>query len=63
MQLHFYVGKRSDIVLNLEYLRALESCVYPRDQVAGAAMHHLFLLLFAESDAGNYLQIQNCAAF
>ena len=37
MQLHFYVGKRSDIVLNLEYLRALESCVYPRDQVAGAA--------------------------
>lgn len=37
MQLHFYVGKQADVVDNLSYLRAIESAVYPRDQVGGAA--------------------------
>jgi hypothetical protein len=37
MQLKFYVGKQEDINTNLNHLRALESAVYPRDQVGGAA--------------------------
>jgi hypothetical protein len=36
MQLHFFVINRNDIALNLRYLRALESAVYPRDQQSGA---------------------------
>ncbi len=31
MQLHFIVTEESDIQKNLEYLRAIESAVYPRD--------------------------------
>lgn len=33
LQIHLFITKPDDAVTNLEYLRALESCVYPRDFV------------------------------
>jgi len=37
MQLHFFVVEYEDIELNLRYLRALQSAVYPRQGNAGGA--------------------------
>ena len=37
MQLHFFITSPYDAQDNLDDLRALESAVYPRDQLAGAA--------------------------
>lgn len=36
MQLHFIISKPSDVVRNLQNLRAIQSAVYPRDGANGA---------------------------
>lgn len=37
MQLHFFVVDKNDVSLNLQYLRAIQSAVYPREGTAGGA--------------------------
>lgn len=37
MQLHFFVVNPGDITLNMQYLRALQSAVYPREGSTGGA--------------------------
>lgn len=36
LQLHFYVLKDDDVTTNLQYVRAIQSCVYPRQGKNGA---------------------------
>lgn len=36
MQLHFFVVKETDLTMNLDYLNAIRSAVYPRQSLGGA---------------------------